>query len=195
MPRKLPSYSCSCRTLPRPGYLPYPLRPRSKWTRLLPTDAWVRILLVPVLAFIALAGNTAYLADFWHHLARGRVIVSEGRLLDHDIFTYTVPGVSFIDVNWLSQVVYYLLYAQGGLDLVRVVNALLIALTMAMLVLLCRRLSGSLVAAMVVGIAAFLGLWQVLTIRPQTFSLLLFVALFDLLHRADAAPGCWFSRR
>ena len=41
-----------------------------------PTDAWVRLALVPALAFIALAGDTQYLADFWHHLARGRAIVS-----------------------------------------------------------------------------------------------------------------------
>ncbi|HWY85319.1 MAG TPA: hypothetical protein VNX28_01270, partial [Gemmataceae bacterium] len=73
--------------------------------RWLPTDAWLRGLLVPALVFIALASNTAYLADFWHHLARGRVMVSEGRLLDHDVFTFTAGGECFQDVNWLSQVV------------------------------------------------------------------------------------------
>src|SRR5215475_7915342 len=84
-----------------------------------PSDDWVRFLLVPCLAFIALASNTAYLADFWHHLARGRAIVEDGRLLDHDIFTCTVPGQSFQDLNWLSQVIYYQLFDVGGLALVR----------------------------------------------------------------------------
>src|SRR3954454_8575723 len=107
-----------------------PAAPCPVW---LPTDAWVRLALVPVLTFIALAANTSYLADFWHHLARGRVIVTEGRLLDHDIFTFTVPGAPFQDVNWLSQVVYFLLHEVGGLPLVQVANALLMALTLGLL--------------------------------------------------------------
>src|SRR5207302_7496824 len=93
---------------------------------------------------------------------------------------------------WLSQVVFFLLYREGGLALVQVVNALVTALTMGLLVLLCRRVSGSLVAAMVVGIATFLGLWQVLTIRPQTFSLFLFVVLFDVLERSERRPALLF---
>ncbi len=153
-----------------------------------PTDAWVRLALVPVLAFVALAGDRNYLADFWHHLARGKAIVTDGRLLDHDIFTFTVPGQPFQDVNWLSQVFYSHLFHWGGLALVQVVNALLVALMLGWLVLLCRRRSGSLPAALAVGIFTFLGLWNVLTIRPQTFSLLLFVATLDVLERSERQP-------
>ncbi len=162
-----------------------PNRSAASW---LPTDIWVRLLVVPVLVFIALASNTSYLADFWHHLARGRVIVTERQLLDHDISTFTVKGQIFQDVNWVSQVFYFLLYEQGGLALVQVVNALVMAVTMGLLIGLCRRLSGSALAAMIVGIAVFLGLWQVLTIRPQTFSLFLFVVLFDILDRSQTRP-------
>ncbi|MBI3407884.1 MAG: hypothetical protein HY040_05955 [Planctomycetes bacterium] len=156
--------------------------------RLLPTDSWVRFALVPALVFIAMAGDRNYLADFWHHLARGREIVAQGSLLDRDIFTYTVPGQPFQDVNWLSQVVYYGLFELGGLALVQVANALLLALTLALLINICRQRSGSLVVAMIVGIITFLGLWQAMTIRPQTFSLLLFVVLFDLLERSSTKP-------
>ncbi len=155
----------------------------------LPTDAWVRWLLVPAVAFIALAGNTSYLADFWHHLARGRAIIEGGRLLDHDIFTCTVAGQPFQDVNWLSQIVYYHLFELGGLALVRVVNAAIVALTLFWLVALCKRVSDSLPVSLGIGIAVFLGLWDVLTIRPQTFSLLLFVAMYDVLGRSERRPG------
>ena len=159
---------------------------------MLPTDVWVRWLLVPAVAFIALASNTSYLADFWHHLARGRAIVADGRLLDRDIFTCTVAGQSFQDVNWLSQVIYYRLHELGGMALVRVANATLIALTMLWLVVFCKRACGSLPVALGVGIAVFLGLWDILTIRPQTFSLLLFVAMMDVLHRSEARPSLLF---
>ena len=38
---------------------------------------------------------------------------------------------------------------------------------------------------MALGLATFLGAWQVLTIRPQSVSILLFVGLFDVLLRAE----------
>jgi hypothetical protein len=169
-----------------------PATPAPGMASWLPTDAWVRLLLVPVLAFIALASSTAYLADFWHHLARGRVIVAEGRLLDHDIFTFTAAGQTFRDVNWLAQVAYFLLFNEGGLALVQLVNSLIMSLALGLFICLCRRLSGSSVAAAIVGIATFLGMWQVLTIRPQTFSLFLFVVVFDLLERSERRPALLF---
>jgi hypothetical protein len=159
----------------------------TRWLRrLAPTPAWVRLALVPALAFIALAVDRQYLMDFWHHLARGRAMAEQGRLVDRDLFTFTVAGQPFQDVNWLSQLAYYALYQAGGLALVQVANALAVALTLLALVLLCRRRCGSLGVAAAAGVFTFLGLWQVLAVRPQTFSLLLFVVLYDLLDRARA---------
>src|SRR6266511_3139301 len=71
------------------------------------TDAWVRALFAPALLFIFCGIARNYQTDLWHHLARGRVIVEEGHLLDEDRFTYTVHGQSFQDVNWLSQLAFY----------------------------------------------------------------------------------------
>jgi hypothetical protein len=162
----------------------------SAWLRrLLPTHAWVRLAVVPALAFVALAIDRQYLMDFWHHLARGRAMAEQGRLIDRDLFTYTVAGQPFQDANWLTQLAYYGLYHHGGLELVQLANALTTALTLTWLVLLCRRKCGFLPVAVAVGIFTFFGLWQVLTIRPQTFSLLLFVVLYDLLDRAERRPG------
>ena len=75
--------------------------------RLLPTDRWVRLLLAPVFVFVLCGIDRNYQTDLWHHLARGRAIADEGRLLDEDRFTYTVAGTSFQDVNWLSQLAFY----------------------------------------------------------------------------------------
>ncbi len=156
--------------------------------RLLPTETWARAALVPALVFIALATDRGYLADFWHHLARGRDIASEGRLLDEDRYTFTVSGRQFQDVNWLSQLGYHALYELGGLELVRVVNALGVAAALALLVWLCRARCGHLGMAAAVGVLTFLGLWNVLTIRPQTWSLLLFVLLYAALERSERRP-------
>ena len=77
------------------------------------------------------------------------------------------------------------LHSVGGLSLVQAVNSAILAAMMAVLVGLAWRRSGSLVAAVAVCVFAFFGLWQLLIIRPQTFSLLLFVVLYGIL---EAAP-------
>jgi hypothetical protein len=146
---------------------------------------WMRASIAPALVFIATATDQQYLADFWHHLARGQAIVTQGRLLNQDQFTYTVAGRPFIDANWLAQVCYYALYQQGGLSLVQFINAVLLAAMMALLVWSCRRACGSLGVAAAVGVFTFLGLWQTLTIRPQSFSLLLFVLLHAILDLSE----------
>lgn len=152
------------------------------------SGVWMRAAIAPALIFIASATDCNYLADFWHHLARGRAIAEQGRLVDTDLFTYTVPGRAFQDCNWLTQLAYYRLYELGGLPLVQLVNALALAVMMGLLVHLAWRKSGSLGWASVLGVFAFFGLWQVLTIRPQTLSLLLFVLLYEILDLAERRP-------
>jgi hypothetical protein len=149
---------------------------------------WLRASVAPALVFIATVTDRHYLADFWHHLARGRAIVTDGHLVNTDLFTYTVPGRPFQDVNWLSQVLYYGLYQLGGLPLVQCTNALALAAMMGLLLYLCRRASGSLVTANLVTVLTFFGLWEVLTVRPQTFSFLLFVGLYAVLWLAERRP-------
>lgn len=153
-------------------------------THLLPTDRWTRLLLVSALVFIATISDRNYQTDLWHHLARGRAIVAEGRLLDEDRFTYTVPGRPLQDVNWVWQVLFYRLHMLGGLPLVQTVNSAILAVMMALLVVLAWRRCGSLIAAGAVCLFAFFGLWQLLIIRPQTLSLLLFVLLYGILEEA-----------
>jgi hypothetical protein len=135
--------------------------------------------------FIATAIDRNYNTDFWHHLARGRAMVSEGALVDHDLFTYTVAGQPFQDNNWLTQLCYYALYQQGGLGLVQVVNSLVLAAMSAIVVWMCWRRYPSLIVAGALGIGTFFGLWQLLIIRPQTFSLLLFALMYAVLEAAD----------
>jgi hypothetical protein len=154
----------------------------------LPTSAWVRAALAPVLIFIAAGIDRNFLADFWHNLNRGRALATQGGLGVSDVSACTVPERAFQDANWLSQVFYYHLFQFGGLPLVQFVNALTLAAMMGLLVYLCRRTSGSLAVAAALGAFTFFGLWQLLSIRPQTFSLLLFVVMYVLLDRVQERP-------
>jgi len=164
------------------------LAPRAGASRFFPTDTWVRALLAPALVFIACGIDRNYQTDLWHHLARGQVIVEEGRILDEDRFTFTVDGERFQDVNWLSQVFFYRLWQLGGLELLQAVNALLLAGMMALLVGFSYRLSRNMAIAGGVGVFIFVGLWQLFLIRPQTLSLLLFVSLYAVMEGARKRP-------
>jgi hypothetical protein len=152
------------------------------------SSAWPRALMAPALVFIATATDRQYLVDFWHHLARGRAIVEQRQLVNHDLFTYTVAGQPLVDVNWLTQVFYYCTFELGGMPLVQLINAIVLAAMAGILVHLCWRASGSAGIGSAMAIFAFFGLWQVLTVRPQTFSLLLFVLLYEILLAAKQRP-------
>jgi hypothetical protein len=153
-----------------------------------PTNNWVRLIFAPALVFIATSVNHNYQTDFWHHLARGQAITERGALVDSDLYTFTVPDKPFQDANWLSQVLYYRLFSLGGLDLVQFVNSLTLAAVMGLVIAMSWRKSGSALISGALGVFAFLGMWQLLIIRPQTFSLLLFVLVFAALEGAIRRP-------
>jgi hypothetical protein len=159
------------------------MAPSTSWLQ--PTSAWPIAILAPAFVFIATSLDRSYQTDFWHHLARGRAMVQAHGLINEDRFTYTVHGQPLQDANWLTQLAYYRLYSEGGLPLVQFINSLTLAATLAGLVYLCWRAGGSLWLASLLCVFAFLGLWQVLVIRPQTFSLLLFVLLYGVLDAAE----------
>ncbi len=140
--------------------------------------------------FVATSVDRNYQTDFWHHLARGQAMAQRGSLVDHDLFTYTVsPEQPFQDANWLAQLSYYRLYSAGGLRLVQLANSLLLTAMIVVLVWLCWRSSRSLTLAAALGAFTFLGLWQLLLIRPQTYSLLLFVLLYGILEASRRRPA------
>src|SRR5262245_23609382 len=98
------------------------------------TVQWMLAVIAPAVIFVTTAIDRSYQTDFWHHLARGRAIIAEGRIVDEDPFTYTVPGQPMHETNWLTQVLYAVLYRYGGLELAQLVNSLALAATMSLLV-------------------------------------------------------------
>lgn len=153
--------------------------------RFLPNNHLARALVVPAVVFIATATNRNYLTDFWHHLARGRAMVEYGGILPYEPFTYTIGGQTVRDPNWLTQLGFYGLFQLGGLPLVIAVNSLLLAAALGGVAWLCHRSLRSWPLSAGLGLAAAAGLWQLLIVRPQTGSLLLFVALYATLLAAQ----------
>src|SRR5215470_8803713 len=71
--------------------------------------------------------------DFWWHMASGRAILAQGAIPTLDSFSYTQAGQPFFNQGWLAQLLMYGLYELGGLALIYIVQALVIALAYGLL--------------------------------------------------------------
>ena len=153
----------------------------------------VRLVVGPAVVFMVASLDRGYQTELWQHLARGRLIAEERRVVSEERFTFTVPGKPLRDNNWLSQLAYYGLFRAGGIELVQCVNALALAGAVGLLVATCRKEAGDSRVAGALGACVAVGLWQTMLIRPQSFSVVLFVGLDALLRRARERPGALWA--
>ncbi len=150
------------------------------------------------LAFIALRSLLTPIPpnDFWWHMATGRLIVASGQIPTVDSFSYTRAGEPFYNQSWLGQLLMYELYQFGGVALVIVAQAVLLAGTYGLLLRLCLRrtdrLRLSVAFLLMATMPASFDNWIV---RPQTYALPLFVAYLYVLdgwaggRRQEAGGG------
>jgi hypothetical protein len=138
--------------------------------------------LATYLLFLAIATAACLMpaqSDTFWQLRAGQEMVATGRVLLADTFTHTVPGAYWPNHEWLSQVIFYLLHALGGMSLLTAFAAALVVLSW---VCAWRLMQGSVVlrlALVLVLVAPSARLWS---LRPQLVSLLLLGVTCLLLH-------------
>ena len=120
--------------------------------------------------------------DFWWHMATGRAIVAQGAIPTVDSFSYTRAGMPFYNQGWLAQLLMYGLNQLGGIALILMVQALVIALAYGLLLRLCVLRTGQLRLSVGLLLLTTLPLsfdnWNV---RPQSYAFPLFVAFLTIL--------------
>ncbi|MFA6378532.1 MAG: tetratricopeptide repeat protein [Candidatus Omnitrophota bacterium] len=67
--------------------------------------------------------------DLWLHLKTGEVIVEQGFIPTHDIFSCTVKGQPWNNHEWLFQAIFYLFLSCGGYEGLFTAQAIIVALT------------------------------------------------------------------
>ncbi len=138
--------------------------------------------------------------DFWWHIATGRTIWNSGAVPLVDAFSFTRADEPYFNQPWLAQVLMYGLHSAGGLPLMIIVQALVIALSYALLLRLCIIRSGRPRLCVALLLLAVLPLsFDNWTIRPQSYVFLLFVGLLTVLSdyrrarppapRVEEGPG------
>jgi hypothetical protein len=133
--------------------------------------------------------------DFWFHAAVGRWIVEHGRLPAHDLFTYTVPDHRWVDHEYLSEVLLWLLQARLGLVGVSIAFGALAYAGLLLVLAACGpRRQPYVIVALATALAAMAGtpIWGA---RPQMVTfVLLSLELLWLRRFLEADPARRGSR-
>jgi hypothetical protein len=137
------------------------------------------IILVTFLALCAMATRAVVDTDLYWHLAAGRYIVEMRSVPTTDPFSSTMLGKPWVDIYWLAQAGWYLLYqafGPAGLSL------LVTALVMVSLIFVWKQLSGPvfLRALIVILVAVVSG--PVWTARPHLMTYLLTAVTAYLIY-------------
>ena len=113
-----------------------------------------------------------YDSDTYWHLANGREMVNAGRIISEEVFSYTHFGAKFDNHEWLSQVIFYLIWHSLGLYSLFGFKLLVVSLVVLLLYRTIRIVGGhTWLAAVLCVFAVFSGLIRY-TERPELFSLL-----------------------
>ena len=123
--------------------------------RITPGQVLVTAAFVVILCVIVRRGGDP---DIFWHLVTGQWMVDHHQIVSHDLFTFTVAGKQWIDPEYTTEIIAYLVFKVGGLTLVSLAFG---AVTFIGFLLIWRRvrleMANMVVAAVVIGIAGLAG--------------------------------------
>ena len=161
-------------------------------------------LLILLLTVFMTYANTVDDLDFWWHLKSGQLIFETQGIPQEDYFAYTTDAPESITIigrddvsptelpsgyksnalkgNWLSQLIFYLVYAVGGFVGIGILKSIVFVFVYLILYLtMLKRGADHPVSFLVLCLIAFIGIEFNYT-RPQMFSLLLFPCVLYTLY-------------
>jgi hypothetical protein len=129
--------------------------------------------------------------DFWWHLKTGQFIVQNHSIPHNDFFSFTNFGKSWVTHEWLSEVIFYLIYSRFGFNALIFIFAILTATAFWLVFKRCES------HAFIAGFATFIGVWSTLPtigVRPRVFTLLfasVFLFVLSRYARRGEGRGIW----
>jgi hypothetical protein len=130
--------------------------------------------------------------DFWWHLKTGEYIVKNFHIPRIDFYSFTVPGRHWVAHEWLSEVIFYLIYSRTGF------NTLIFIFTVLTVLAFWVVFRKTEAHPFVKGFALLLSVWSIiptLGVRPRTFTLLLagiYLALLREFVREKETKAIWW---
>jgi hypothetical protein len=117
--------------------------------------------------------------DLWWTLALGRAAWQAGTLPTVDPLAYTAASAAYIQGQWLANLIFYGSYLLGGMDLLVILRAAIVAVVFGLLYSGCRRIGA---APALAGLCTILSLPLInvgLALRPQILALVPFMLYLE----------------
>lgn len=152
-------------------------------------EAFLVVLFAIYLVGMTWALPSQLASDTWMTLAYGREIVQHG-LPSHDVLTVWTHGRTWVDQQWLGQLIFYGTFAAGGIRAALGLNMLLLAGALGLALVAARRRGGSTRSVTWLALASFVVLaWTSWILRVQALVFPLFVGLLWLLAADSRRPS------
>jgi hypothetical protein len=130
--------------------------------------------------------------DLFFRMAAGEQFLRTGKLLHHNLFSFTFPDTPYLDSAWLFDLGVAILYRVGGFPAVVMGKTLVVLGIAALAFRVCRAFGAERLVAAAVLSAAFLCMQERLVERPHLFSLLGEALLLGLLPSIEKGePRRW----
>jgi hypothetical protein len=130
--------------------------------------------------------------DLWGHIKFGETIWNAGTVAVPDPFSYLTSGRLWLNHEWLSEVVFYLVFrAIGPAGLIAMKVVLGLVVTGILYRHLCLQGVNALRAAFLVVVVLFFFLISLVTVRTLIFTYPLFLITLVLIHRMSTSLPRW----
>jgi hypothetical protein len=129
--------------------------------------------------------------DIFWHMANGRAMLEEGRIVNEEIFSYTAAGTEFVNRAWLAQIIFHLIHQYAGATGLLGLKILMTAGICWLLYKTARACGASpLVSFLLVTASVYMGIERYM-VRPHLFSFLFMSVLAYLLFGFRAGGLRW----
>jgi hypothetical protein len=129
--------------------------------------------------------------DIFWHLAAGREILNSRHLLFIDPFSYTTPGIQWIDLHWLFQVLSYLTFCLSGYYGLLLLKAFIVGSAVFLLLSPARALKSMVITASLFVFCIY-HFRYLIPLRPGIFTLLYLSSFLFLLEKYSKTPRTGF---
>jgi len=140
------------------------------------------IILAVILLFISQI-NTVVSVDLWWILKSGEYIVENLRVPHIDIFSYTLENRPWLDHEWLSQALFYLVFSWFGLLGLSIFKALIVSASFLILLFLILSRYKKIALAILIMLISILAFGYRSFLRPEIFSYLFLCIFLYILER------------
>jgi hypothetical protein len=154
---------------------------------------WFCVPLMLIWLFVALTPIPPN--DLWWHMAAGRLMVNEGRIIAENRWSYTLPAdTPYVFQSWLSEIIMYGTWHLGGVPLLAMLRLCAISGGYALVGWHAMRHSSGRATALALIVAALVG-WNNWTLRPQTLAMPVGAAFLVVLgeYLAGSLPKRWLA--